>query len=74
MLSLFAPLQIAAECEDLEYTEKNVQMLVSLIDNYNGDIINQKNRDGETPLDNAYNNRSPIKKDIVALLRQYGGK
>ena len=54
-------------------------MLQFLIDNYNGDIkdiINQKDRDGEdTPLDLAYMyNDSPIKKDIVALLRQYGGK
>ena len=59
-------------------SKKNVQTLQCLIDNYNGnikDIINQKNDDGYTPLDCAYTwNDSPIKKDIVALLRQNGGK
>ena len=35
------------------------------------DIINRKNKYGSTPLDYAYGNDSPIKKDIVALLRQY---
>ena len=60
-------------------SKKNVQTLQFLIDNYNGkdikDIINQKDNDGRTPLDLAivYND-SPIKKDIVALLRQFGGK
>ena len=53
-------------------------MLQCLIDNYNGnikEIINQKNDYGNTPLDYAYlNNISPIKNDIVALLRKYGGK
>jgi hypothetical protein len=59
-------------------SKKNVQMLQFLIDNYNGDIktiINQKNYNGSTPLDNAYGlNDSPIKNDIASLLRKYGGK
>ena len=57
-------------------SKKNVHLLQFLIDNYNGkDIINQKNKYGRTPLDCAYKyNKSPIKKDIVALLRQFGGK
>ncbi len=59
-------------------SKKNVQMLQFLIDNYNGNIkniINQKNNDGVTPLDCAYKyNNSPIKNDIVALFRKYGGK
>ena len=60
-------------------SKKNVQTLQFLIDNYNGkdikDIINQKTNYGYTPLDCAYKyNKSPIKKDIVALLRQFGGK
>lgn len=59
-------------------SKKNVQTLQCLIVNYNGNIktiINQKNDDGYTPLDCAYTwNDSPIKKDIVALLRQNGGK
>ena len=53
-------------------------MLQVLIDNYNGDIkeiINEKNKYGSTPLDYAYDgNKSPIKNDIVSLLREYGGK
>ena len=53
-------------------------MLQFLIDNYNGnikEIINEKNYSGSTPLDWAYSsNHSPIKNDIVALLRKYGGK
>ena len=54
-------------------------MLQWLINNYNGDIkeiINQKNSIyGYTPLDYAYTwNNSPIKNDIVSLLRKYGGK
>ena len=60
------------------YSKKNVQMLQWLIDNYNGDIkqiINHQNKDGSTPLDCAYAyNNSPIKNDIVSLLRKYGGK
>merc|ERR1712196_342380 len=60
-------------------SKKDVQMLQLLIDNYIGDIkeiINQKNEYGYTPLDLAYYdyNTSPIKNDIVSLLRKYGGK
>ena len=61
-----------------QYSKKNVQMLQWLIDNYNGDIkeiINRKEWNGYTPLDSAYGpNESPIKKDLVSLLRKYGGK
>ena len=59
-------------------SKKNVQTLQFLIDNYNGNIktiINQKNNYGSTPLDYAYEfNNSPIKNEIVSLLRKYGGK
>ena len=59
-------------------SKKNVQTLQCLIDNYNGNIktiINQKNNNGRTPLDYAYEyNKSPIKNEIVSLLRKYGGK
>ena len=61
-----------------ERSKKNVQTLQCLIDNYNGDIkeiINHQNKDGSTPLDYAYGfNYSPIRNDIVSLLRKYGGK
>ena len=37
--------------------------------------INKKNIVGETPLDRAYfYNRSPIKQEIIALIRSKGGK
>eukprot|EP00942_MAST-04A_sp_MAST-4A-sp1_P002141 g2141.t1 len=37
--------------------------------------INKKDRWGYTPLDNAYrNNYSPLRQDIIALLRSKGGK
>eukprot|EP00944_MAST-04C_sp_MAST-4C-sp1_P003070 g3070.t1 len=60
-------------------SKKNVQMLQFLIDNYNGNIktiINQKHKNGSTPLDCAYAStmNPPIKKEIVSLLRKYGGK
>ena len=53
----------------------NVQFL---IDNYNGDIkqiINHQRIIRITPLDYAYHlNNSPIKNEIVSLLRKYGEK
>ena len=69
-------------CNSLHYaasdSKKNVQTLQCLIDNYNGNIktiINQKDNNGFTPLDYAYEyNNSPIKNEIVSLLRKYGGK
>lgn len=36
--------------------------------------INKKDWDGGTALDGAYLNDSPIKNDLVQLIRQYGGK
>merc|ERR1711871_586769 len=62
------------------WSEKDVQLLQFLIENYSGgdikDIINQTNKDGYTPLDSAYDSKynTSIKKDIVSLLRKYGGK
>ena len=39
------------------------------------DSINKKTRRGSTPLDFAYDhNRSPIRQEIIALLRLKGGK
>ena len=39
------------------------------------DSINKKNGAGSTPLDYAYlHNRSPIRQEIIALLRSKGGK
>ena len=61
-------------------SKKNVQTLQFLIHNYNNEdiktIIHLKTNDGSTPLDYAYSSgiNSPIKNDIVSLLRKYGGK
>ena len=60
-------------------SKKNVQTLQFLIDNYKRNIkriINAKTIFGLTPLDLAYGeyNQSPIKREIVSLLRKYGGK
>ena len=39
------------------------------------DSINKKNRGGSTPLDYAYDIiRSPIRQEIIVLLRSKGGK
>eukprot|EP00943_MAST-04B_sp_MAST-4B-sp1_P007285 g7285.t1 len=46
-----------------------------LLERMSADAINQKTNGYEvTPLDIAFRNKSPIKNDIVQLLRQYGGK
>ena len=38
------------------------------------DNINKKNSGGFTPVDYAYFNHSPIKQEIIALIRLKGGK
>ena len=38
------------------------------------DSINKKGSGGSTPLDWAYNNDSPLRQEIIALLRLKGGK
>ena len=39
------------------------------------DLINQEYADGFTPLGRAYfENSSPLKKDIIKLIRSHGGK
>ena len=39
------------------------------------DSINQEEYDGETPLDWCYDaNESPIRQEIIALIRSKGGK
>ena len=46
-----------------------------LLNNMTLDSINKKDRWGDTPLDGAYyNNRSPIRQEIIKLLRSNGGK
>ncbi len=51
------------------------EMIQLLLTHMTLNSINKKNWGGSTPLDNAYrNNRSPIRQEIIALLRSKGGK
>ena len=57
------------------YNKKSTRITESLLKKMPLESINKKNnRWGYTPLDNAYYNGSPIKNDIVQLIRQHGGK
>ena len=50
-------------------------MIQFLLNHLTIDSINKTDSDGETPLDTCYehNNHSPIKQEIIALLRSKGG-
>eukprot|EP00942_MAST-04A_sp_MAST-4A-sp1_P005993 g5993.t1 len=53
----------------------NTELIELLLTHMSLDSINKKNRWGSTPLDDAYrHNRSPIRQEIIALLRSKGGK
>ena len=53
----------------------NTELIQLLLTHMSLDSINKKTRDEATPLDYAYcNNRSPIRQEIIALLRSKGGK
>ena len=53
----------------------NAGLILLLVDHMTLDNINKKSRAGYTPLDYAYGrNDSPIKQEIIALLRSKGGK
>ncbi len=57
------------------YTRTNTELIELLLTHMSLDSINKKTRWGSTPLDYAYsNNRSPIRQEIIALLRSKGGK
>jgi len=63
-------LHIAAGCN-----RTNTELIELLLTHMPLDSINKKNRGGYTPLDYAYsNNHSPIRQEIIALLRSKGGK
>ncbi len=51
----------------------NVELIELLLTHMTLDSINKKAR-GYTPLDYAYYNRSPLRQEIIALLRSKGGK
>ncbi len=53
----------------------NTELIQSLLTHMTLDSINKKGRGGATPLDWAYHhNHSPIRQEIIALLRSKGGK
>ena len=53
----------------------NTELIELLLTHMSPDGINKKTFGGSTPLDYAYrNNRSPIRQEIIALLRLKGGK
>ena len=53
----------------------NTELIELLLTHMTLDSINKKSRGEWTPLDNAYrNNRSPLRPEIIALLRSKGGK
>ena len=61
----------AAACWNRTYTN----LIQLLLNNMSLDSINQESNYGNTPLDFCYEcNRSPIRQEIIALLRSKGGK
>ncbi len=54
--------------------KKSTRCLELLLKNMPLESINKKDWQGQTPLDIAYINGSPIQNDIVELIRQHGGK
>ena len=52
----------------------NTGVIQCLLNHMSLDSINKKNRRGSTPLDWAYSNDSPIRQEIIALIRSKGGK
>eukprot|EP00942_MAST-04A_sp_MAST-4A-sp1_P001296 g1296.t1 len=56
--------------------KKDTELIEFLLTNMSLTSINQKNRSwgGNTPLDRAYYNHSPIKQKIIDLIRSKGGK
>jgi hypothetical protein len=59
-----------------QFNRTTTELIELLLTNMSLDSINKKSRwGGETPLDRAYfYNRSPIRQEIIALLRLKGGK
>jgi len=57
------------------YNRTSTDLIELLLTHITLDSINKKDGDGETPLDCAYHfNHSPLRQEIIALLRSKGGK
>ena len=58
-----------------ENNKKNIKLIELLLTDMSLNSINNKDGDGETPLDYAFgSNKSPIRQEIIDLLRSKGGK
>eukprot|EP00942_MAST-04A_sp_MAST-4A-sp1_P001162 g1162.t1 len=58
-----------------KFNRTNTELIQLLLTHMSLNSINKKNRGGYTPLDRAYSyNDSPIRQEIIALLRSKGGK
>jgi ankyrin repeat protein len=63
------PLHLAAQ------NNKKKKLIKFLLTNMSFNSINKKTKDGATPLDYVYLfNRSPIRQEIIDLIREYGGR
>ena len=56
------------------FNRTTTDVIQLLLTNMSLNSINKKNLAGNTPLDRAYNNDSPLRQEIIALLRLKGGK
>ena len=57
-----------------EYNRTTTEVIELLLTHMTLDSINKKNWAEYTPLDGAYHNDSPLRQEIIALLRLKGGK
>ena len=57
-----------------QYNKKDTKLIEFLLTNMPLTSINKKRWNGDTPLDRAYDNDSPIKQKIIDLIRSKGGK
>ena len=55
-------------------TSKNTKVIELLLEHMTLDSINKKSRYGYTPVDLVYYNNSPLRQEIIALLRSKGGE
>lgn len=56
------------------YNKKDTKVIELLLTNMSLNSINKKDENGDTPLDDAYDNESPLRQEMIALLRLKGGK
>ena len=56
------------------YNKTTTTTVQLLLNNMKLEDINHKNTFGNTPLDNCYDNDSPIQQQLIDLIRQKGGK